>query len=464
MDRETEELQRIKDTLSGAPHGMSITELARDLGLHRTTIAKYLDSLQMRGEVDLRIMGTSKIYHPVVRIPSSSLPLLHSGQILFFSSRLTVRRFIGDFKTLLDGDDLTGKEIGDPLFRPIMQDDIAVYCRKAITGTPHETRIIITVRGQKKHIHIRIVPVVYEDGRPGSALILTDETICRNAIEKAGIYADEISAISAEQSEFIFRARTDGTLTWMNDAFCRRLERNREDLLGFPYEPVVSHDDLQQLEEAKSRITPDNPSVMVSFKAIQPDGMVSFEEWIYRGIFTGSGALDGYIGIGKDISRLHHLEEQLQTYHANFESLVKQRTREMRKANQDLMAEIARREKIERELLIIQFVFHNASDSIILFEQSGRVWRANETADHLLGYTTDEIRDLTVYDVNPEINQKIWDEMWQEENRAKESTRATSVHRRKDGTIIPVELSRKFISAGNITLFCSIARQIMDPK
>jgi PAS domain S-box-containing protein len=239
------------------------------------------------------------------------------------------------------------------------------------------------------------------------------------------------------------------------------MERKKEDLLGFPYEPVISHEDLDRLSRMRLEINPKKPSFHIQFKAIQPDGMVSWEEWHYRGIFSTDETFVGFQAIGNDISERKHLEEQLQTYHTNFESIVKQRTREMRSANQDLMSEIARREKLERELLIIRFVFDQASDSILLFDKSGSLYRANETACKLLGYTVSEIQNITVFRVNPEITPEIWQEMWDTQGGEEEETsRVLSVHRKQDGEIIPVEISRKFISAGPISLFCSIARQI----
>ena len=160
----------------------------------------------------------------------------------------------------------------------------------------------------------------------------------------------------------------------VNDAFCRRMERKRDELLGFPYEPVISHEDLDRLEKVRSDLTIKNPTAKIAFKTIQPDGMVTWEEWQYRGIFTSNGTLGSIQAIGTDISELKHLEEQLEIYHANFEAVIKQRTREMRAANQDLMSEITRREKLERELLIIRFVFDQASDSILLFDRTGAVY------------------------------------------------------------------------------------------
>jgi PAS domain S-box-containing protein len=192
--------------------------------------------------------------------------------------------------------------------------------------------------------------------------------------------------------------------------------------------------------------------------------MVAWEEWMYRGIFSKTGTLAGYQAVGKDVSERKHLEDQLRTYHANFEAVVKQRTREMRAANQDLMAEIARREKLERELLLIRFVFDHASDSILLFDRSGAMYRANETACSLLGYSREEIKNIRVFDVNPEITPEIWNQMWESAEKESEILRVRSVHLRRDGEIFPVEVARKFISAGPVSLFCSIARKIQENK
>jgi PAS domain S-box-containing protein len=240
------------------------------------------------------------------------------------------------------------------------------------------------------------------------------------------------------------------------------MDRKPEELIGFSYEPVISHEDLERLSKMKQKINQITPSQTISFKSIQPDGMMAFEEWTYKGIFTENGDLSGFLVTGHDISREKQLEEQLNTFHASFEALVKQRTKEMRQANQDLMKEIARRERIERELLMIEAAFNHASDSILLFERSGKLWRANETSCRLLGYSKDEISTMSVFDINQEITPAIWDNMWELSEQEPEISRVISTHVRKDGTIIPVEVSRTFFTAGPMTLFCSIAREIRE--
>lgn len=456
-----EEIRRIRELLVEQPRGMSITEISRELGIHRTTVAKYLDALQMKGEVDLRVVSTAKMYHLSTRIPSSALAVFTRDPSLLISCRMIVSAASNGVAELLGyREDPIGRTLTDPALAPLMHEEMIGKVKRAIQGSESNAELTIIVQGMRRWLVIFIIPVVCEDGRPGCAVICRDDTRFQEALLKAELCAGEADALAIDQTEFIFRSRPDGILTFVNDTFCRRHERRKEELIGFPYEPVISHEDLERLSRLRSSLTPKNPAAKISFKAIQPDGMVAFEEWLYRGIFSTSGILAGYQAVGRDISELKHLEEQLQTYHTNFEMVVKQRTREMRSANQDLMSEIARREKLERELLIIKFVFDQASDSILLFDTSGAIYRANETACKLLGYSQEEIQKITVFDVNQEITPEIWEEMWAEKGREGDSCRIRSVHRRKNGEIIPVEISRKFISAGPISLFCSIARQI----
>lgn len=457
-----EEIRTIKELLYGTSTGLSITDISRELHLHRTTAAKYLDMLQMKGDVELRIMGTSKIYHPANRVPAAVIHNFYDGSYILFTARLIVKEYSSDISEVCGiMEDLTGKNLTDPILSPIVNEKNSGMCKQAVLGTPGSADIAITNKKFHKNLHVRIMPVVFDDGKAGCAFLIKDVTGLTLAMQEIEICEKELRIVSEDLTEFVFRCTPDGILKRVNHPFCARMERKPEELLGFVYEPVISHEDLEQLSRMKQKITPASPSQVISFKAIQPDGMVAYEEWTYRGIFFGDGTLSGYLAVGRDISKQQHLEEQLNTFHASFEALVKQRTKEMRQANQDLMKEMARRERIERELLIIESAFNHASDSILLFTRSGDLWRANETSCRLLGYSMEEIKDISVFDINTEITPDIWEEMWENAKQESGISRVISTHVRKNGEIIPVEVSRTFFKAGSVTLFCSIARELM---
>ena len=56
-----------------------------------------------------------------------------------------------------------------------------------------------------------------------------------------------------------------------------------------------------------------------------------------------------------------------------------------------------------------------------------------------LGYTRAELRNLTVFDIDPELTRELWDKTWQSDAPADTRTLRT-IHRRKDGTSSPVEV------------------------
>ncbi|NLV26309.1 MAG: PAS domain S-box protein [Methanomicrobiales archaeon] len=455
------EIRKIKELLKNSSIGMSISDISRELDLHRSTAAKYLDMLQMRGDVDLRIMGTSKMYHLSCRIPASAIKSFFNGPYILFSARLIVKEWSPDIEEICTiTEDINGKDISDPLLSSLTNENIFLTAKQAVLGSSGESDITIQNKAGTKILHIRIIPVVFDDGKVGCAFLIKDNTPLVTALREVETCQQELKSVSDELLEFMFTCTPEGILKRVNLPFCSRMDRTAKELLGFPYEPVISHEDLEKLSRLKEEISSVSPVKTISFKAIQPDGMVAYEEWTYRGLFTEDGTLTGYLAVGHDISRQHHLEEQLNTFHASFEALVKQRTKEMRQANQDLLKEIARREKLERELLIIEAAFDHASDSILLFEKSGMLWRANESSCRLLGYSKNEISQVSVFQINQEITPQLWEMMWENSEVESGISRVFSSHVRKDGAIIPVEISRTFIKAGPFTLFCSIAREI----
>jgi PAS domain S-box-containing protein len=130
----------------------------------------------------------------------------------------------------------------------------------------------------------------------------------------------------------------------------------------------------------------------------------------------------------------------------------------MQEANRLLLDVITEKEEVERELLFTRFAFDHASDSILLFDKNGDVYQANQTAGKLLGYSADELRTITVWDVNPSLTKKEWKKMWTGAYHGKKEV-VVSIHQKKDHSVIKVEVSRTFVKFGDRMYFCSIARE-----
>jgi two-component system cell cycle sensor histidine kinase/response regulator CckA len=105
-----------------------------------------------------------------------------------------------------------------------------------------------------------------------------------------------------------------------------------------------------------------------------------------------------------------------------------------------------------------------AADAIFVHDLDGRFVEVNTRACESLGYTRDELLQLTVPDVDPDFTRddhprRYWDALPRGEVVAFESR-----HRRKDGHIFPVEVRLGLIEMRGERLICALVRDITDRR
>ncbi|WP_343241376.1 ArsR/SmtB family transcription factor [Methanoculleus sp. UBA389] len=116
MNEYQDKFSRIIDLLKDhSPRGLSISALARELGMNRATVSKYLEVLQSSGDVSMQRFGRSKLYTPAPRVPLSELFDRLSNAIVILDADLHILMVNTSFiKTL--GIHRERNVIGVPLF------------------------------------------------------------------------------------------------------------------------------------------------------------------------------------------------------------------------------------------------------------------------------------------------------------------------------------------------------------
>src|SRR4030042_3387421 len=84
------ELTRIKSFLKGSSKGYTVTEISRSIDINRNSVAKYLDVLCISGAVELKVIGSAKIYTLTKRIPISSILSLSSDYLFVLDDEFIV--------------------------------------------------------------------------------------------------------------------------------------------------------------------------------------------------------------------------------------------------------------------------------------------------------------------------------------------------------------------------------------
>jgi len=451
----------IRELLRKHPKGLSITEIAEALGLHRNTAAKHLDMLVQKGEVDIRKVGTAKTCFLARRMPVSALLHFSLHPVVVVDARNEVVMVSQSALDLLECplEVLYGEKVQDLPYPLFTMPEFGERCREAVQGTQALFTVTTAIRARQCHLRIHLVPVVFDTGKEGCAIVLIDETAYRDLARALETSQQHYEALAEDIPGFVLHTKPDLTLEFVNEAFCRHTGRTQEQLTGFRFLPLLPPGDRERMRAALISLTPENPTASLEVRSVRTDGTLGWERWQVRGIFGEGGRARGYHLAGLDITEMQQCREQLEQYHENMERLIAGRTTGIQEANRTLLEVLAEKDEIERELLFTTFAFDHASDSIILFDRDGRIYKANETACSLLGYNQDEILAVTIFGLNPSVTAPQWEEMWARAEPGKRE-RVVSVHRKKDGTVFEVEVSRTFVRFAGRMYFCSIAREV----
>jgi two-component system cell cycle sensor histidine kinase/response regulator CckA len=125
--------------------------------------------------------------------------------------------------------------------------------------------------------------------------------------------------------------------------------------------------------------------------------------------------------------------------------------------------DVTDRRRAEERLKLTQFAVDRASVAVYWMEADARLLYANDAACRSLGYTREELLTLSVPDVDPDFPVERWPVHWEELRRRGAFTFETR-HRRKDGTIFPVEVTVNRLEFAGKEYNFAFARDITERK
>lgn len=125
--------------------------------------------------------------------------------------------------------------------------------------------------------------------------------------------------------------------------------------------------------------------------------------------------------------------------------------------------DISERKDKEESLRLTQAAVKNAADGIFWIDNNARFKYVNEATIHKLGYTREELLEMTVSDVDPLWSRERFSEFWDHIRETRHDL-IESVHRTKSGEEFPVEVRLSYFEYdGNAKLF-AFARDISERK
>ena len=128
-----------------------------------------------------------------------------------------------------------------------------------------------------------------------------------------------------------------------------------------------------------------------------------------------------------------------------------------------VLQDVTEQKVANHALQLFRALIDHSNDAVeVIDPDTLRFLDVNDKTCKDLGYTRDELLGMTVFDVDPN-GAAIWYPAGLEKLRASSAIVRESVHRRKDGSTFPVEISVKFVQLER-SYFVSVVRDITDRK
>jgi len=216
-----------------------------------------------------------------------------------------------------------------------------------------------------------------------------------------------------------------------------RFNRYMENLSGYRLEEVKDKDwfttflperDRNKIREVFSTALSEIPTRGQINPIITKDGRKRLIEWYDNTLKDKRDSIIGLLSIGQDITERKEAEEKLKNSEEKFKA-----------------------------------IFNSASDAIFIHDLEGHFLEVNQVACDRLGYTREELLQMTPMDIDTQQYAELVSDRIKQLHELGHVFFETA-HVRRDGLIIPTELSSKVIEYQENPAVLSIARDITERK
>jgi PAS domain S-box-containing protein len=282
--------------------------------------------------------------------------------------------------------------------------------------------------GRKRWIRTNAYPVKDQDGHVLKVVVINQDVSKQKIVEQALKESEnKFRSITENAIDYIFIKDKDRKYTFANNAM--------QDLLGLPEDEILGKtpDEVFGTKQATAIKNVDDRAfsgeVVNETRSLVIKDQTLYLNTIQTPLTMNNGEVTSIMGIVRDVTEQMRAEEALRASEEQYRTL-----------------------------------FEHANDAIFLENDDDQIIDVNQQACELMGYTRDELLQMTVPDLQaPEVRGKKGTVLKQEmENYRGELFESLNLHR--DGTKIPVEISTASLPGKDTGLVLAIIRDITERK
>jgi PAS domain S-box-containing protein len=307
----------------------------------------------------------------------------------------------------------------------------------------HYETIRVTKDGKRIDVSLTISPMKDSEGKVVGASKIARDITERKQAEKTLQRSESEAKAQAEELAAILDA-VPGMALVARDPACRKITGSRVayELLHLPYGANIS----------KSAREEERPS---HFRIIRGGKELPANELpVQKAAASGREVRESEVTLQFDDGTSRHM-------FGNAAPLF-DRERNVRGAV-GVFVDITQRKQAEQSLKVFRELVDQSNDAIeVIDPHTFRFIDINGRACSDLGYSREELLSMKVYDIDPNVDESLYLRVM-DELRKSGSTVLESLHRRKDGSTFPVEVSVKYVHLERIYIVTAV-RDITERK
>ncbi|OGP53331.1 MAG: hypothetical protein A2Y65_05420 [Deltaproteobacteria bacterium RBG_13_52_11] len=324
--------------------------------------------------------------------------------------------------------------IGEKCFREFeKRDAVCPHCpgvRAMATGQPVEVEAE-GLRDDQSRVHVRIqaFPIFGQDGTAIGFIEVTEDITEHKQMEEELRHSEERYRTLVDNIDLgIILIDADHTIVMINTAGGKQINKPVSELIGKKCFREFEKRDAVCLHCPGVQAMATGRSAEVETEAVRDDGSRYHARVQAFPAFGLDGTITGFIEVSEDITKRKEIERTL-------------------------------RESEERFRILVE----HSKDALILHDFDGRIIDVNQHACESLGYTREELLDLSIQDVEQNFIPGKHKEKWEQLVPGVPIT-IGGLNRRKDGTTFPTEVRLVVLESGGRRLLLGLVRDITERK
>ena len=153
--------------------------------------------------------------------------------------------------------------------------------------------------------------------------ILEAQILERQRVEEALRQSEACyRAVVEDQTELICRLSADGTLTFVNEAYCRYFGKQRQELIGKSFLQLIPEAEREAAKQHLAFLSQTSSIGTYDYQEIAPSGEIRWQQWTNRAVFNTQGELIAFQCVGRDITERKQAKEALRRQLAAVEAAM----------------------------------------------------------------------------------------------------------------------------------------------